>query len=73
MPLNVGLAYAGKIMLAYYYLLDLDYPKFYELSFSIFQYFYFGDTSVPIELTKELDEIMQKFTDFKIRRMKSNA
>ena len=73
MPLDAGLAYAAKVMLAFYYLLDLDYPTFYELSFSIFQYYYFGDTSVPIELTKDLDAYMEKFSDFKIQRQKSTA
>ena len=73
MPLNVGLVHAAKVMLSFYYLLDFDYPKYYELSFSIFQYYFFGDTSVPLEITKDLDAYMNKFSDFKIKRLKSTA
>jgi len=49
--------------------MDIDYPKQFELPFSVFQYFVFDDKKVPKELTKKLDNFMTEFTNFKVARL----
>ena len=57
-------------MLGFYYVMDMDYPLFYDLPFHILQYILFNDNKVPLNLSRLLDNFMDKYTTFKIDRLK---
>ncbi|XP_066925239.1 uncharacterized protein [Clytia hemisphaerica] len=67
---TVSLVDAVPTMLAYYYLFDMDYPLNYDTGFHFLQYVIFGDSIVPKNLEKTLDNFNDAYSKFKIERLR---
>lgn len=60
-----NICYAFITMIALHYLLDLDYPKASECSFTIFQWLLFGDPKTPPDIIKSCELLWREFHIFK--------
>ena len=51
--------------IATFYLLDFDYPKQYEISMNIIQYFIFEDSNVPEDVAQSFSSNLSQYKKFK--------
>ena len=51
--------------MATFYLLDFDYPKFFEVGLNVLQYFIFQDSNVPKDIAQTFNMYLAAYKKYK--------